>query len=299
MDNPEEEYQCSECGADVSADAKTCPNCGANLEEISEEENLTPEEFFEISISSDPITLSTIESLLKANKIKYSLDDSIMDPVLGYSHTKISKLLIPKNKIEIVEKIFREYEGKINLSKIMNTTGSFETDKKLDAELLKNKIQSLSVSKKRTRGFLLFFSFFLIFLLPLINLPFNIYYFFKVSDRLNWLPALGSISEIVLIISILIVIYGIYVGILIWRVHPSSIKQANRFLNVYLLYSVLIFFTAMAVIPLKYIQTNNIVYGLFKILFVVTVFSIMVIVNWKIYLRKSERVKETFTIHLN
>jgi len=299
METQKEEFECSNCGATVSADAKICPNCGAILEEISEEQNFSKEEFIEIPISSDPITLSTIESLLKANKIDYSLNENIIDPVFGFSNNKISKLLVPKDKIEIVEKIFREYEGKTVLSNIVETTGGFETDKKMDVKYVTEEKKSEDFKRTKVGGYLFFFAFFLIFLLPLINLPFNIYYFLKIRDRMRWLSELQSISEIVLVISIIIVLYSIYVGILIMIKHPGAIVYANRFLTVYLVYSLLTFFTAMAVIPIRDMQYNSMVLVLFKYLFRFTVISIFIIVHWKIYLHKSKRVKDTFTIHLN
>ena len=299
MESQEEEYQCSDCGATVPADAKTCPNCGASIEEISEEETSDEEEFVEIPLSSDPITLATIESLLKNNDIEYFLDNNSLDPVLGFSNIRFSKLLVPKGKIEIVEKVFREYEGKTALSNIINTTGGFETDKRIEPEIIEKEVKSEEIPQKKVGGYLLFFSIFLIFLLPFINLPFNIYYFYKISNFLRWYPSLVSIYKIVIIVSSLIILYGIYVGILIRRVYPKAIIYANRFLNVYLVYSVLTFFTAMAVIPYNEIHSNNIVLGLFKNLFRVTAFSLLIIIHWKVYLKKSERVKDTFTIHLN
>ncbi len=41
MESHEEEYQCSDCGATVPADAKTCQKCGASLEETSEEDDVS------------------------------------------------------------------------------------------------------------------------------------------------------------------------------------------------------------------------------------------------------------------
>jgi hypothetical protein len=38
METEDVEYQCSDCGSTVSADAKVCKNCGANLEEIINDE---------------------------------------------------------------------------------------------------------------------------------------------------------------------------------------------------------------------------------------------------------------------
>lgn len=243
--------------------------------------------------------MTTIESLLKNNDIEYFLDNNLLDPVLGFSNTQFLKLRVSKAKIEIVEKVFREYEGKTVLSKIINTTGGFETDKRIEPEIIEKEVKSEGIPQKKVGGYLLFFSIFLIFLLPFINLPFNIFYFYKISNSLRWYPSLISIYKIVSVASILIILYGIYVGILIWRVHTKAIIYANRFLNIYLVYSVLTFFTAMAVIPFKEIQSNNMVLGLFNNLFRVTVFSVLIIIHWKVYLRKSERVKETFTIHLN
>lgn len=35
----EESYFCSDCGREVSADANYCPNCGADIREVVEEDN--------------------------------------------------------------------------------------------------------------------------------------------------------------------------------------------------------------------------------------------------------------------
>ena len=92
MENQNEEYQCSDCGVAVSADAKICPNCGASLEEISEEETSKQEEFVEIPVTSHPADLSSILSLLDEKKIEYFINDDAMENIWGakfYSNPKI------------------------------------------------------------------------------------------------------------------------------------------------------------------------------------------------------------------
>lgn len=293
MDNEGTNYQCFKCGANVPADARFCPHCGASIMQLEQQG------IMEIPISNDLITKSTIESLLKANNIEYSIENSFTDSVSGHSITQFSKILIRRDQNYRVEKILKDYKSITSLSTLINITGSFETDKKVDDELIREDLNSEHSPQIKIGGYLLFFAIFLIFLLPFINLPFNIFYFYEVSNSLRWYPMLGQVSKIVVVVSVLVVLYGIYTGILIWRIHSDAVRYANIFLNIYIAYSILTFFTAMASIPFKDIQSSNIILGLFKYLFRVTLFSLAIMIHWKIYLKKSRRVKETFNIYLN
>ncbi len=42
MDEIEKEYECTDCGATVAADARICPNCGAKLEESADPKSDLP-----------------------------------------------------------------------------------------------------------------------------------------------------------------------------------------------------------------------------------------------------------------
>jgi predicted ATP-dependent serine protease len=74
----EEEFQCSDCGATVPADANTCPNCGALLVDTEEEGD-----FMEMPVTSNPVDLSIIRSLLDKNRIKYFIKESPLNSVFG------------------------------------------------------------------------------------------------------------------------------------------------------------------------------------------------------------------------
>ena len=93
MESQEEEYQCSDCGATVSADAKNCPKCGTSLEEISGEETSEQEEFVEIPVTSHPANLSSILSLLDEKKIEYSLSNDAMENIWGSNFIQASKII--------------------------------------------------------------------------------------------------------------------------------------------------------------------------------------------------------------
>ncbi len=66
MESDESEYQCSDCGATIPSEAQLCPNCGALLVDTEEEGD-----FVEMPVTSNPVDLSIIRSLLDKKQIKY------------------------------------------------------------------------------------------------------------------------------------------------------------------------------------------------------------------------------------
>lgn len=105
MESEENEYHCSDCGGTISADTKICPNCGASLEEAPEEDD-----FVEVQISSEPSTISTIQSLLEENKIEYSINDNAMENVWGPSFTQVPRLLVRRDQADLVNQLLSTLE---------------------------------------------------------------------------------------------------------------------------------------------------------------------------------------------
>ncbi len=110
MENQNEEYQCSDCGVAVSADTKICPNCGASLEDISEEETSKQDEFAEIPVTSHPADLSSILSLLDEKKIEYFINNDAMENIWGQNFIQIPRLLVHKEQVEEVKEIIKSLE---------------------------------------------------------------------------------------------------------------------------------------------------------------------------------------------
>lgn len=71
MNNQDEEFECSECGATVPFNVELCPNCGALLDGIEKDCD-----FVEMQVTSNPVDLSIINSLLEKKRIKYSVKES-------------------------------------------------------------------------------------------------------------------------------------------------------------------------------------------------------------------------------
>lgn len=277
MDSGESEYQCSECGTDVFNDAKICPNCGASLEEVPEED------FIEIPISSEPSTIATIQSLLQENNIQYSINDNALENVWGPSFTQFPRLIVRKDQAELVNNIIVSFEEE-NVEILDN-----ETFKEEEREKGEQPAPLIGV-----KGWLLFFCISLIFIDPIISLPLIILYLVNTNNPLNYYPLLHLILDIDLIVNVLILLLGIYVGITIWILRPNSIRYANLFLNAYLGYTILSFLIFFTIVPSYDINYNSATVGFFSDTFRGTIYSIGYVIVWKLYLKKSERVKNTF-----
>jgi hypothetical protein len=104
MENQEDEFQCSECGTEVQADTKICPNCGAQLDSSVEDE------LIEIPLTSDPAKLSAILSLLDEKKIEYSIHENPMENIWGPTFTQVPKILVRIGLEEEVKKIIHDID---------------------------------------------------------------------------------------------------------------------------------------------------------------------------------------------
>jgi RNA polymerase subunit RPABC4/transcription elongation factor Spt4 len=283
MDSAESDYQCSECGTNVPIEAKICPNCGVSLEEVSEEEN-----FIEIPISSEPSTIATIQSLLQENNIEYSINDNALENVWGPSFTQFPRLLVRKDQAELANDIIDSFEEE-NVE-ILDT----EVFQEEDSEKGEQSVPLIGV-----KGWLLLFCISLIFIDPIISLPLIILYVINTNNPLNYYPLLHIILNIDVILNVLILLLGIYVGITIWILRPNAIRYANLFLNAYLGYTILSFLIFFTVVPSYDIDYNSATVGFFSDTFRGTIYSIGYVIIWKLYLKKSERVKNTFPAQLN
>ena len=105
MESEEIEYQCSACGTSIQSDTKICPNCGASLKEAPEEDD-----FVEVPISSEPSTISTIQSLLQENNIEYSINDNALENVWGPSFTQVPRLLVRRDQADLVNQLLSTLE---------------------------------------------------------------------------------------------------------------------------------------------------------------------------------------------
>jgi len=281
METQNEEYQCSECGTTVSADAKSCPNCGASLEEISEKETSKQEEFVEIPVTSHPADLSSILSLLDENKIEYSINNDAMENIWGPNFIQLPRLLIHKEQVEEVKEIINSIQEKVEVI----DTDVFEKE---DSKREEKKEKIIGVE-----GWLLFFTMILIFS-PIAYIPYNINIYIEMQDELIWLPFKDGILIIDLILSILISCLSIYAGLKLWKIRPDATKTTNLYLNVFLIYSVIIFFVITIIFSISkipFITEIKFVYGQ---MIRETISSITFVVILKLYLKNSERVKNTF-----
>ncbi|MFI5237654.1 MAG: hypothetical protein ACHQLA_06945, partial [Ignavibacteriales bacterium] len=199
MQNQEEEYICSDCGATVPADVKNCPNCGISLEDSSEEKIFYEEEVVEIPVTSHPANLSSILSLLDEKKIDYSINDDAMENIWGPNFIQLPKLLVRKERAEEVYEIINSIQKEVEI---------------IDSDVFKK--EDLKRQKKKeiiigVEGWLLFFTMILIFS-PIAYIPYNINTYIEIKDELIWFPFKEVLLIIDLVFIIIISSLSIYAG---------------------------------------------------------------------------------------
>lgn len=108
MDNTEEEYRCSECGAEVKFDDKICPNCGANLEEVIDEKMDLKLEIagtfaneFEASVAENKLKLNGIDCYISSDNL------GGMRPQLSF--TQCIRLMVHKKDLDKAINIIKDY----------------------------------------------------------------------------------------------------------------------------------------------------------------------------------------------
>jgi RNA polymerase subunit RPABC4/transcription elongation factor Spt4 len=289
MEPDKSEYQCSDCGAAISSEAKSCPNCGALLVDPSEEI-----EYGGILIPSDPAIISAIQSALEENDIQYSIADSSMDTVFGLSISQMPRLIVNKNQIEQVKEIVEAVEKE--------TVQSFAEDElnNEDYEIAKEQFPEVEedddekLPLKGVRGWLLFFCISLVFINPLLNIPLTILYIVNQHNTLTIFPLLNITLIIDLVITSLFSLIGIYIGIKLWRIQSRAIPNANLYLNLLLIYSIIAFVAYLISIASNDVSFNSKSVKFLGDNFRSTVYSIGYVIAWKLYLKNSERVKNTF-----
>jgi hypothetical protein len=287
MENQEEEYQCSDCGTVVTADAKNCPKCGAFLEEVPEEKSSDEEEFVQISVSSHPANLSSILSLLDEKKIEYSINDDAMENIWGPNFIQLPKLLVRKDQIETVRGIIESLEKEeveVLGEDVFNNSSSENKDAKKEV--------------KGVEGWLLFFCLMLL-LGPIAYLPYNINTYLEIKDEMNWIPLKDLINNIDLIATILISCISVYAGWQLWKINPGAIKTTKTYLNIVLVYSMFFFFIITIIFSFSNMPFNSISQNIFGDIIRETISSITYVIIWNLYLKNSERVKNTYVFSNN
>ena len=209
-----------------------------------------------------------------------------MDSVFGLPIGQPVTLWIRKDQIELVNEIINSFFEKENVQ-ILDT----EVFTKEGNENEEQKAPLIGV-----QGWLLLFCISLIFLNPLINLLSSIPYLIKDNYFLNFYPFLKLVTYIDIVLGFTLLAFGIYVGIKIWIVRPNAIRVANSFLNVLLGYVIVSPLMIFLIYSIYGINFSTEIVGLIGNTFRETVYSIMYVIIWKLYLKNSERVKNTFNI---
>ena len=293
MESKESEYECSECGTAVTADAKFCPKCGASLDDTSEEV-----EYEGILIPSDPVIISAIQSALEENDIQYSITESSMDTVFGLSICQMPRLMVNKNQVERVKEIVEAVEKETVQSALEEDLDNenYEQAKEEFPEVEEDdeKLPLIGV-----RGWLLFFCISLVFINPLINIPLIILYIANQHNTLTIFPLLNITLIIDLVITSLFSLIGIYVGIKLWIIHSRAISNANLYLNSLLIYSIISFVAYFIAIASYDVSFNSTSVKFLGDNFRSTIYSIGYVIVWKLYLKNSERVKNTFSLRVS
>jgi len=272
-----EEFQCSDCGTVVPSDSTLCPNCGASLEETPSEE-----EFVEIPLTSDPSKLSSILSILDEKKIEYSINDNAMENVWGPTFSQVPSLLISSNLAdEVIEIIDSIEEEEIEV---------------LEKELLDNENQVTDIQReeiKGVEGWLLVLSLLLI-LGPVAYIPYYIFEFFESQNDLTKYQFTYTIVILDLIVGIYISFLSINAGIKLYKIHSGAVEKAIQFFNLVITYQIISFILIWIMLTIDKIPFEPDMIALFGEIFVETVISIEYAIVAKLYLKNSERVKNTY-----
>lgn len=292
MENQEEEFQCSDCGATVPARAKFCPSCGAILDETTET-ILNEDEFVDFTVTSHPANLAAILSLLDENKIEYSVNNNAMDSIWGQNFIQLPRLMIRKDQYEKVKDIIDSFERE-EIRIIDEKEYPPEVNNLINERRNEKKENPL----KGVEGWLLFLSLMLM-LGPIGYLYYLVNSYIDLTEDVPWFPINVSFIYTDIILSMIISIISIYAGWSIWKMRQNAITITRFYLNSVLVYSVLFFIAITIYLLITKIPSSSIFKSFYGISIKETISSITYVVIWKLYLKNSERVKNTFSANFN
>ena len=292
MENQEEEFQCSDCGATVPARAKFCPSCGAILDETTET-ILNEDEFVDFTVTSHPANLAAILSLLDENKIEYSVNNNAMDSIWGQNFIQLPRLMIQKDQYEKVKDIIDSFERE-EIRIIDEKEYPPEVNNLINERRNEKKENPL----KGVEGWLLFLSLMLM-LGPIGYLYYLVNSYIDLTEDVPWFPINVSFIYTDIILSMIISIISIYAGWSIWKMRQNAITITRFYLNSVLVYSVLFFIAITIYLLITKIPSSSIFKSFYGISIKETISSITYVVIWKLYLKNSERVKNTFSANFN
>jgi hypothetical protein len=261
MNSEDVNYECGDCGHKIGPGAVVCPNCGASFEE--------EQEFTNIQITSDPFEIAVIESILDQNNIEYSVSEDSLNTIYGRSAVRPSYLLVREEQADQVKQLIEEYRQE-------------------------NAKQEEVTPISGVKGWLLF----LCTNLVIINIVFFISYFaFYLREypvNLTRYPLLNTAFETDILITMVMLIYGVITGIKLWRISPGALEFAERYFNIFLAYTILSFLLVFLLFIFEDVPLNRSTQIFIGDLIRETMGTIVFILFWRHYLKKSERVKNTY-----
>jgi uncharacterized membrane protein YagU involved in acid resistance len=133
-------------------------------------------------------------------------------------------------------------------------------------------------------------------LTPIAYLPYNIKTYIEVKDAMAWFPFKNILLDVDLIASIIISVLSIYAGYNLWRINGKAVKSANLYLNAFLIYSILFSLIMFLIFSTYNLPFRGLTQQLFGDIFKETVSAIAYVIIWKLYLKNSERVKNTYDL---
>jgi len=142
------------------------------------------------------------------------------------------------------------------------------------------------------RGWLLLFCIALTILSPLVTLVTFLLSFQTAQDVAAYYPRFMTITIIDLVLSVGLMIFSIYAGVLLWRVKPNAVRIAKRYLIIFIIYAIV-----SSVLPLMAGLPDKIVEAMIGELIKGLVKSIVYFVIWYSYLTISKRVKATYNMN--
>jgi len=282
LEKQEEEYQCSACGADVNSDAKTCPNCGASLEEYDYDEELIENDFVDFPVTSNPARLASILSVLDENNIEYSINHDAMEGIWGPNLIPLPRLMVQKDKVGIVKELIENIEK--------------QEIEIIDSEVFKDSALEQSDNEKKLKGVegVLFALCLLMILGPIATIPYFIYDFFLYQDIFNRFPSIYTFVLFDLLVSIYLAYLSINAGIKLYKIKPKAVQLAIRFFSILIFFQVVSFLLVNVIFSVNNIQFNSETINIYDGLITETISSVTYALVCIIYLKNSERVKNTY-----